>query len=256
MDFQKIRNIIRETRKISLPQFGNPDKSHNKDENHWNVVTNIDQEVEEYLKTNFANVDPGVSFVGEESGGKRDHERFWLADPIDCTANYVRGLPFCNTMVALIEQGRVTFSAIYHFLTDELYWAELGEGSYKDNLPIHVSSRNLKNGFIVTETHVAKPKNLSIFAKLAERTLQLEYANCGWDFSMVACGKLDARISFDPYGCDWDFAPGAFLVAEAGGVSANIGSHKYDYRNLNIISANPIIYSELTTGPDAIFPIK
>ncbi|RJQ37810.1 hypothetical protein C4552_00230 [Candidatus Parcubacteria bacterium] len=72
---------------------------------------------------------------------------------------------------------------------------------------------------------------------------------------LVAEGKLDARIAFDPWGYDYDFASGVLLIAEAGGRVTNIGSTTYDYRNTNFIAANPVIFEELTKGPDAIFPL-
>ena len=62
---------------------------------------------------------------------------------------------------------------------------------------------------------------------------------------MVACGKLDARVGFDPYGKDYDFASGALLVAEAGGIVTNIHKDTYDYRDINHIAGNPVIYEEL-----------
>jgi fructose-1,6-bisphosphatase/inositol monophosphatase family enzyme len=72
---------------------------------------------------------------------------------------------------------------------------------------------------------------------------------------MVASGKLDGRIMLDPYGKDYDLLPGALLVAEAGGVVANIGSSNYDYKNFNFIAANPAVYHDLTDGNDVIFPL-
>ena len=48
---------------------------------------------------------------------------------------------------------------------------------------------------------------------------------------------------------------GSLLVQEAGGIVANIGKRTYDYRNGNFIAANPVVFRELTEGPDALFPI-
>jgi fructose-1,6-bisphosphatase/inositol monophosphatase family enzyme len=53
-----------------------------------------------------------------------------------------------------------------------------------------------------------------------------------------------------------DYAPGSLLVSEAGGKVANIGSTKYDFKNLDFIAANKALYDEWTKGEDAIFPIK
>jgi fructose-1,6-bisphosphatase/inositol monophosphatase family enzyme len=61
----------------------------------------------------------------------------------------------------------------------------------------------------------------------------------------VASGKLEARICFDGFGEDWDFAPGALLVKEAGGIVRNIGSDSYDYRNHNYIAGSKAVYEDL-----------
>jgi fructose-1,6-bisphosphatase/inositol monophosphatase family enzyme len=72
---------------------------------------------------------------------------------------------------------------------------------------------------------------------------------------MVASGKLDGRLALDPWGQDWDFAPGSLLVTEAGGIATNLGKNTYDYRNHNYIIANPLVHEELTVGPRALFPV-
>ena len=79
--------------------------------------------------------------------------------------------------------------------------------------------------------------------------------NCGWQFAMIASGKMEARIAKDGWGKDWDYAAGSLLVQEAGGVVANIGQKNYQYTNLDLIACNKVIYQELTEGRAAIFPI-
>jgi fructose-1,6-bisphosphatase/inositol monophosphatase family enzyme len=72
---------------------------------------------------------------------------------------------------------------------------------------------------------------------------------------LVATGKIEARICVDPFGKDYDFAPGSLLVSEAGGAVTNIGTTTYDYRNTNLIAGNRNIVEDFTDGPSAIFPI-
>jgi fructose-1,6-bisphosphatase/inositol monophosphatase family enzyme len=97
---------------------------------------------------------------------------------------------------------------------------------------------------------------MDIFNQLRKQSLLIKTVSSGWEHVMVASGKLDARVCFDPHGKDYDFAPGSLLVREAGGVIANIGSTEYNYRNTNFIAANPIIFKELTEGENALFPIR
>lgn len=246
---------IRRVRDIVLPSYGNVSSARFKDASFASVVTDLDIAVEKFLKQEFAKLYPDISFVGEENGGDRTAERFFLVDPIDGTANFVRGLPFCTTMVALIEKGEVVFSAIYDFVTDTMYNAEKGRGSRKNGTSIFVSSRSLESAFLAWETHLYIPENAKIIMELERKSCLIKAIASGYEYAMVAEGKLDGRVTFDPYGNDYDFAPCALLVKEAGGVVANTGKTTYDYRNVNFIAANPNVFKRLTEGADALFPI-
>ena len=237
--------IIRSLREVALAGWGNIEIMRNKTGRSHDVVTEIDHKVEEILKEKLATAYPAITFVGEEKGGDREAKTFWLVDPIDGTGDYVRGLPFSTIMLALIDGGQVIFSAIYDFIKDDMYWAERGKGAYKNNEPIHVSARSIKEAYIGIETRSYKKENQIYFGKIHEEAGFFNSVSAGWELSMVASGKLDARISFDGYGKDYDYSPGTLLISEAGGMVTNLHSDTYDYRNTNVIAANPKVHSAL-----------
>jgi len=247
--------ILRDSRERLMEEWGLAEVLEYKDESAASAVTKLDIEIEHTVSKKLASSFPDIVFVGEEAGGDRKAERFWLMDPIDGTAHYIRGLPLCTSMLALVENGKVVFGAIYDFVNDRMYFAEKGEGAFCDDVRMSVSSRQLSNAYIGFETHYEHPGNLEFFNKLRTRSTVVRTITAGWELAMVAAGKLDARICYDPYGCDYDYAPGTLLVAEAGGVVANIASISYDYTNLDFIAANPVIFDELTRGKDALFPL-
>jgi histidinol-phosphatase len=250
-----ILSLIRTTRPMLLPHWGTAETLRHKTEAAVSVVTQLDEDIEHYLAESLKKIDPTIEFAGEEFGGNRTAERFWLADPIDGTAHFIRGLPFCTTMLSLIEEGQVVFSVIYDFINDIAYHAEKGKGAYQNGQPIHVSERTISDSYIAWETHMDKPKNMETVLRLREQCMLFKTISAGYEFIQVATGRLEARICFDPYGGDYDYAPGTLLVAEAGGIVANLGKTSYDYRNLNFIAANPHVFRALTEGPAAIFPI-
>jgi len=251
---EKVLKIIRSTRDITLHHYGRVEVITQKDESPHNVVTRLDQEVETYLKEEFYKLDPSIGFAGEEYGGSRDKKKLWLVDPIDGTMHYVRGIPFCTTMVALIEDGQVIFSAIYDFRNDIMYHAEKAKGAFENGKKIEVSKRDLKNSVVALETNLAKPVNVELRNKVREVSMLLQTISAGYEFVLVATGKLEARICVDPFGKDYDFAPGSLLVSEAGGAVTNLGLTTYDYRNTNLIAGNKNIVESFTRGASAIFP--
>lgn len=252
---EKVLPIIKKTRDITFPYFGNAEILEHKSNSAHDIVTKIDKETEEYLKNELEKIYPDISFVGEEFGGDREAEKFWLVDPIDGTSLYSRGMPFCTTMLALVENNQVTFAVIYDFIRDIMYHAEKGKGAYKNGVRIHVSERPVSDSYIGWETHLDKPENLKIILELRKFSALFKAMCAGYEYAMVAEGKLEGRITFDPWGKDYDFAPGSLLVKEAGGFVANLGSKNYDYKNFNFIAVNLPLYKKLTEGPDTLFPI-
>lgn len=248
--------IIKKTRDITFPHFGQAEVLAMKSSNPHDAVTKLDREVEVFLREELNKIYPDIGFVGEEFGGDRDSGKFWIADPIDGTALYIKGIPFCTTMLALIENGQVIFSVIYDFVNDIMYHAERGKGAYKDGVWIHVSNREAKDAYLGWESHLDKPENMKILLELRKLGGLMKLMCCGAEYAMIAEGKLEGRVTFDPWGKDYDYAPGSLLVQEAGGIVANHGSKTYDYRNYNFIAANPSLYKKLTEGPDALFPLS
>ncbi|MEQ1814167.1 MAG: inositol monophosphatase [Candidatus Nitrotoga sp.] len=248
--------IVRASRDISLPGFGKNAFERKDSGKMFDVVTDADIAVEAFLRMELAKVAPEIAFRGEESGETVIGETFWLCDPIDGTGQYVRGLPYCTTMLALIEHGEVSASVIYDFVEDKVYHAEKGKGAYCNGESIHVSDRGIADSYIAWETHLNVPENLEIYMRLRKQTAgMMKWMCAGYESIMVATGKIEARINFDPWGKDYDFAPGAFLVREAGGIVANLGKNTYDYTNLEFIAANPQMFKDLTEGNEAVFPI-
>lgn len=218
------------------------------------IVTKLDRQTETFLSEQFKKFDPTFGFRGEEFGVENQADIMWLVDPIDGTSHFVRGLPFCTTMIALVENGKVILSVINDFVRSETYWAVRGKGAFKDGERIHVSDRPLNQAVLSFETRLGKPENMDTYLKVQKAAGGLvSTINCGFEFVMVASGKLDARITKDPYGYDWDYAPGSLLVEEAGGVVKNHFSNSYDFTNHDYIAANPAVYSALTDGDNPIF---
>jgi myo-inositol-1(or 4)-monophosphatase len=247
-------SALKEVRAMLMPHFGNvPYEA--KSGNAADIVTEWDQRAEDYLRERLTTLDPGASVVGEESGGDRSADRLWLIDPIDGTGNYVRGRAYCTTMLALVEYGVVTASLIYDFVRDELYRAERGLGATCNGRPLRVSNREGTDAYVGWEMRLGSLEDLGLFLELKRRVTLQSTVSAGHEYAMIAAGKLEGRICLNPYGQDYDFAPGALLVKEAGGCVANIGSRSYDYRNLNFIAANPRVFEALTQGPNALFPI-
>lgn len=157
-------------------------------------------------------------------------------------------------MIALIEKNEVLLAVIHDIANQSTYWAIRGHGAYRDGERLTVSQRGLRKSLVCFESNLDIPENLERFLQLRRQTVPMLGLCSGYEFIMIASGKLDGKIGLNPYGKDWDFAAGSLLVQEAGGLAFNIGGLDYDYHNHDFIIAGPTLYRDLTDGPEAIFP--
>jgi fructose-1,6-bisphosphatase/inositol monophosphatase family enzyme len=212
------------------------------------VVDQLNKETELYLEPQLRGIGPNVGFVGQETGVRALSDLLWLVDPIDGTDLYTRGIPYCTTTAALVEKGVVVVSVIHDFIRNETYWATKGGGAFMNGTRIYVSNHSFEKSLISFDGDLDAGVNDQKFRTLRKTAIANTSQSNGYEFALLASGKLDAKIMQNPSGQDWDFAPGALLVSEAGGMIANIGSDKYDYTNHDFIAASPIVYEALAKG--------
>lgn len=247
--------VMRELRAILIPKWGTAEIVRRKTDRPVSIVSSADIEAEEHTARRLHALYPDIPFVGEERGGDRNSARFWLMDPIDGTEQFVHGESECTSMLALIEDGHVRFSAIYDFLNDTMYWAGQGEGAYCEKTRLVASKKEeLEGATIVWEMRVEKGDNQRRLDELNAVARLVRWKTAGYELARLACGDYDARICMDPYGSDYDYAAGSLLVSEAGGTVINIAAAGYDYRNLNFYAGSPYLAHHFDLGASASFP--
>jgi myo-inositol-1(or 4)-monophosphatase len=233
-----VRQVLDELRPVLLEAQGNIEHKLKDDKT---IVTAMDVMVEDRLREALATFDPGVPFGGEESGVDYTQQTFWMADPIDGTESFARGLPVATNMLCLIDNGEPVMSIINNIALGDYYLAIKGQGALCNGHPIRVSTRELHRSFIVVGS-----RDVAAYEVIFKKVLNaVRMGAPGFEMSQIASGALEARIGFNGGAKPWDFAPGALLIQEAGGKVANIGSDTYDYRNTQIIAASATVFDEL-----------
>lgn len=199
-------------------------------------VTEEDEKIERTLQRQLAEKFPALGFRGEETGQHGSSERLWLVDPIDGTSLYVRGIWGCTNMAAFVDGDTTVATVIYDFVNDDCYTAIRGGGAYRNNEPIHVSERSSKQSMILVES--------SHFEQYSPALTDAGMFNvgpmycAGNGFLLVASGKIEGRVQIDASGKDYDYAPGALLVEEAGDLLTTFDGTPYRYDTLAFVASN------------------
>lgn len=214
----------------------------------YDLLTKFDTQVEDRLCAALQEKYPDIPFVGEESGGDYTSAEFWLVDPLDGTIHFTRGMPFSMIMVSLIQHRQPVLSALYNFATGDFFSAWRGGGAYLNDAPITVSKKKSSEAVILTEMNLSANDNIYSFQELDRRFKLIDTCSAGFEFSLVARGAIEARVTKDPYGKAYDFAPGALLVSEAGGVVRELSGADFtiDSRDF-VVASSEEIFNDIAT---------
>jgi myo-inositol-1(or 4)-monophosphatase len=181
-------------------------------------ASQADAAVERLLAHRLAQECPGDLFLGEEEGGHIG-DRVWVVDPIDGTANFVRGVTRFCVSVAFVAGGRVQLGAIFSPATDELFLARLGHGATLNGTRIRVAATDRVDRTSV-EVGWSSRVPYAAYVAVVQRMLEAgaDFRRCGsgaMGLAYVADGRADAYLELHINA--WDCLAGILLVQEAGG---------------------------------------
>tara|TARA_B100001105_G_C22378022_1_gene438239 strand:- start:162 stop:932 length:771 start_codon:yes stop_codon:yes gene_type:complete len=208
----------------------------------YSQLTKWDTEIEDTLREKLSDTVPNWGFCGEETGAHGSEETYWLIDPIDSTASFIRGLPFATNMAALVHEGETIAAVIYDFVQDRLYTALKGEGAYRDGRPISVNEQRKKGDYLGYAFARRTYGPVAEAGRELGLSVYLPVGAAGNAYLSLAEGKIDAVFavglsSARPY----DHAPGMLIAEEAGAIVYSLDENQGVARNEFIIGAPRLI---------------
>jgi len=189
-------------------------------------VTEADTGAETTMRKLIADTRPDHAVLGEEEGliGDPNAEWQWVLDPIDGTANYVRGVPIWATLIALRHRERAVVALVSAPALQQRWWATAGGGAFTGALGDRSGSRiavsavaSLADSFLghsSTGGWFARGRGPQ-FVDLCERVWRSRGLGDFWMHCLVAQGSLDAAV--EPVVSLWDLVAVDLIVQEAGG---------------------------------------
>ena len=217
-----------------------------------NFVTASDIRTQKIIFDELSYAKPDWSFVMEESKpieNKNTKARF-IVDPIDGTTNFMHGNPNFAISIAAEINNRLEAAIVYSPITDEMFAAERGKGSFLNDKRIRVATRKkLSDSILITGIPHLGRGNKELFIKemdiiIPEVAGIRRSGSAALDLAWIAAGRYD--IFWERGLSIWDIAAGVLLVREAGGFAKGIDGSDKDLWNGNIISGNDDIILALS----------
>jgi myo-inositol-1(or 4)-monophosphatase len=222
MEIEQRKELIFSLRQQIFTLFDSLSKQSAK-KNDRDIVTNVDQEIEDLLMYSIQEKFPNDHIISEETGGTKGNNEFmWYLDPIDGTGNFARGLPWYGMSAGLVQDGEIVLGILFSGEDKKVYWAVKGKGAYCEDelLPGVSSTENLINStvsFCLNYDNVEGKKDLHMLSDLYHQVQAYKHITCPViEMIYVAKGILDGSWN-GRYISPWDYVAGALLVTEAGG---------------------------------------
>lgn len=215
-------------------------------------ATRVDLQIEAHVKAALADADPGIPFLGEETGGSLDRGLLWVLDPIDGTTNFIKGSPLCGISLALLEHGQPVFGIVDLPLLDERYLARAGAGAYLNGMRLHAADIARLNDAVVAIADFAvaddrdweNPVHIAVLRQIAPRALGVRtHGSAALDLAWTAAGRLGASIMLSNRA--WDVSAGILLVREAGGLAYDLDGSEHDLGSRCTLASLPSLKAEL-----------
>ena len=187
------------------------------------LVTEYDVKIQAYAVEALSAVFPAAHFICEEGSAAAPAEDglTFIIDPIDGTTNFIHGFGHSCTSIACVQSGQPIAGAIYDVYKDELFTAEKGRGSFLNGTPFCVHGGSLAESIVMFGT---SPYNTGYADETFRRVREI-FGKCqdvrrsgsaALDLCYAACGRVG--LFFESELSLWDYAAGALIVQEAGGI--------------------------------------
>ncbi len=204
---------------------------------YTSYVTEADHVVQEKVVKWLDATFPADGLIAEEKNLYKSPARgtrYWVIDPIDGTAGFVRGLPVWGIGLALVQEGVALAGFFAAPVTGERYWALKGRGAFRNGERIQARAPGLLHGESVllsfSRLHQANLLSPAFPGKV--RSLGSTLAHMCYAAGGNCDAALLARVNV------WDIAPGLAILNESGGV-------------LRYVHGGPVLLHDLMDGRPA-----
>ncbi|MQA82761.1 MAG: histidinol phosphatase [Streptosporangiales bacterium] len=186
-------------------------------------VSDADTAVEDAIRSTLSRVRSRDAVLGEEQGRQGDGARCWVVDPIDGTANFVRGVPVWATLIALMYGDDVVVGLVSAPAIGRRWWAARGSGTWTGKSLAGASRCSVSSVATLSDASLSysdlagwrERGSLKPFLDLSDEVWRTRAYGDFWSYTLVAEGAVD--IAAEPSVSLWDLAALAVVVEEAGG---------------------------------------
>jgi len=214
------------------------------------LVTECDHRAQALIVSMIQHEYPRHQILSEEQFEQTQHadsNHKWIIDPLDGTMNFVHGYPLFCVSIALEVEGEVVLGVAYSPITEELFVAQKGDGSFLNSKRIRVSQvRKLSESLLATgfPNLAGIQENVKHFLNFIGKAQGIRRdGSAVLDLCYLACGRFDGF--WELYLKPWDVAAGSLIIREAGGVITDFEGKAFNIYGDETLASNGLIHREM-----------
>ena len=220
------------------------------------LVSDADKLVEARVIERLRSEFPDDGFLAEESAGVETSSGYtWIIDPLDGTRNYVLGIPFFCTVLAMAEGSEVALGLTFDPVRGEMFSAVRGGGAFLNDRPISVSGKteveealiSYDLGSVSARAGTAIEMVLHLWPNIQATRIM---GSAALGLAYAACGRTD--VYFHHHLSPWDLASALVLVPEAGGVVTDKYENPGSLCSESVIAAGPELHAKFLRATDGL----
>lgn len=234
---------------ITLPAFRSNLNVDNKEDTHFDPVTEADRAAELVIRKTIEENFPDHAIIGEEHENKLTSSPFsWIIDPIDGTRSYISGVPMWGTLIGVAYEGTTFAGIMAQPFTGETYLGMPGASTFQrhdEEAKAISTSRvtNLGEARLFTTTPALFTGDLAkAYAELESQVRLPRYGCDCYAYCLLAAGYADLVVETELK--IYDIAALIPIVRNAGGIVSNFEGGEPDDSGNIIAAATPELHAD------------
>ncbi|UZR95338.1 inositol monophosphatase family protein [Chondrinema litorale] len=247
---QQVVNLSKKVGEFIVNEFYNFDRDRIEYKEFNDPVSYVDKTAEEMYVKRLSELLPSAGFICEEGHGEKNEEGYnWVIDPLDGTTNFVHGIPFFCSSIALMYNGKTLLGVVTDFIHDKAYYAIKDKGAFCNSKSLKIDRNKTTEQAVIATSfpgtfHPKLPQALDFIVEILPKIHGLRRLGAAaLELSMVADGKLDAF--FESGLKPWDVAAASLIVQEAGGVVSDYQDEENYIFGRQILAAPEKIHHDI-----------
>lgn len=170
---------------------------------------------------------------------RKTWDKFWLIDPLDGTKDFIAKNGEFTINIALINNHKPVLGVVFIPASNDIYWAELDKGAYKNGKKIYNHSK--REDLIAADSNFYSTADMQDFFK-KHKINKVKKIGSSIKLCFLAEGKIDVYPRLNETK-EWDTAAAHIIANEAGCKLVDIETdeelvyNKKSYRNNYFIAS-------------------